>query len=158
MKLSCENELEKKKEKEEMQLLHDNEERKDGRRTFHHLIVEQESDGNNNHDDNDDTQANTNALLFAWEADQILARLLVANGSTATTTTTTTTNPVIPSKEDIVIAIQRVALNSFTVQSLLDTEVPLEDAETHLLDFDTFLPSVMQIGRPQPRGGWLVRK
>jgi hypothetical protein len=107
-------------------------------------------------DDNDTaTTANANAnnaTLFAWGADQILQRQpkLLVLGVT---------------KEDVVQAIRRVALNSFTVQGLLDNAdmealalVVLSssntdtDTDTDTTDTSRRQSAVMDIGRQHPRG------
>jgi hypothetical protein len=128
------------------------------RRTFQDLTAEGSSITSRMQDDDDDT-ANTanvnanNATLFAWGADQILQRQprLLVLGLT---------------KEDVVKAIRLVALNSFTVQGLLDnadTEVLalvlLSSNTTTTTDIDTLQrrqrqrqSAVMDIGRQQPRG------
>jgi hypothetical protein len=92
-------------------------------RTFKHLTSD---------DDNDD-DAQKNAL-FAWGADQILSRL--TNHDLVMKT----------SKDDVVKAIRRVALNTFTVKSLMETEIALDDDDLDLVQ------CMMQIGTEDARG------
>lgn len=103
--------------------------RSDRSRTFKHLTATS--------DDNDDAQK---SALFAWGADQILSRL--------TTTATTTNHDLVKktSKDDVVEAIRRVTLNTFTVKSLMETDVPLHDDDLDLVE------CMMQIGTEDARG------
>jgi hypothetical protein len=75
-----------------------------------------------------------NESLFEWGAEQILSRL---------------TNQVFlrtTSKANIIEAIRRVALNSFTVKRLLETEIDLLDDDLDLVQ------CVMHIGSEYSRG------
>ena len=86
-------------------------------------------------EDNDDAQKNA---LFAWGAEQILSKL--TNQDLVMKT----------SKDDVVEAIRRVALNTFTVKSLIETEIAFEDAlENDDLDL---VHCVIEIGAEDPRG------
>jgi hypothetical protein len=95
-------------------------------RTFKHLMATAD-------DNNDDAQKNA---LFAWGAEQILSRLRLTKQDLAMKT----------SKDDVVEAIRRVALNTFTVKSLIETEIALEDDEFDLAH------CVLQIGTEDARG------
>ena len=75
-----------------------------------------------------------NESLFEWGAEQILSRL--SHKALVHTT----------SKVKIVEAIRRVTLNSFTVKSLVETEIDLVDDDLDLVQ------CVMQIGSEYSRG------
>mmetsp|Transcript_21876 Transcript_21876/g.35808 ORF Transcript_21876/g.35808 Transcript_21876/m.35808 type:complete len:404 (-) Transcript_21876:214-1425(-) len=98
-------------------------------RVFKQLVLTSE--------DSDDPQR---GALFAWGADQIMSRLATNNDNGVLPTTT---------KDDIMDAIRRVSLNSFTVKSLMETEVALRlDGDD---DFD-LIHCLMQIGAEEARG------
>jgi len=107
------------------------------KRHFKHLTATAE---------NDDAQKNA---LFAWGAEQILSRLrsLVQTNQDLAMKT-------IMSKDDVVSAIRRVALNTFTVKSLIEADLNLaleNDSDNDELSFD-LAHSMMQIGAEDARG------
>jgi SET domain len=92
-------------------------------RTFHHLTTGAADD--------DDVLKTS---LFSWGAERILLKLASVNLLRSTT------------KDEVLLAIRRVAVNAFTVKSLVETEIDLEDED---LDVEQ---CIMQIGMEEERG------
>ncbi|KAI2498058.1 methyltransferase [Fragilaria crotonensis] len=92
-------------------------------RTFHHLIATAT--------EVDDVQK---TALFAWGAEQISSRLMGIDLSRTIT------------QIEVIQAIRRVALNAFTVKSLIETEIDLENENLDLA------MCITQIGLEEPRG------
>lgn len=92
-------------------------------RTFHQLTATAA--------DVDDAQKTS---LFAWGAEQIMLKLASMDF------------PRTVTKDEVIQVIRRVAVNSFTVKSLIETEIDLDDEE---LDLEQ---CIMQIGMEEPRG------
>ena len=92
-------------------------------RTFHDLITAAK--------EGDDVQK---MALFAWGAEQISLKLAGVDSLRTIT------------KDEIIQAIRRVALNAFTVKSLIETEIDLDDEN---LDLEK---CITQIGLEEPHG------
>jgi hypothetical protein len=92
-------------------------------RTFHHLITTAA--------DGDDVEK---TALFAWGAQQISLKLAGMDLSRTFT------------KDEVIQAIRRVSLNAFTVKSLVEIEIDLENENLDITK------CFIQIGMEEPRG------